>query len=133
MGSPELNGGVVLEGKGGSINKPGPHRSYSYSIHSGPQTGYQTIQTCDYVRNPQTESKQLVTITASQFNTKNLGVDKVTENLRKIESNLKTLPYECRVLQKGAIYEIQTYLQTNITSSEKYDFERKILDIVKSA
>ena len=63
--APELTGGVVLQGKGDSPHKPGPHRSFSYTIHSRPRSGYQTIQTCDYVRNPTTQENQLVTITAS--------------------------------------------------------------------
>ena len=115
LDTPELAGSVVLEGKRGSPHVPSPHRSFSYTIHSKPRSGYQTIQTCDFVHNPETQEKQLVTITASQFNVKNLGVDKVNENLRKIESALKALLYECRVLQRGESFEIQTYLPKDIS------------------
>ena len=73
--APELRGGVVLEGSGGSLHSPGPHRSFSYTINAGPRTGCQTIQTCDLVQKPVTQEKQLVTITASKFSMKNLGVD----------------------------------------------------------
>lgn len=130
--TPELAGGVVLDGKGGSPHTPGPHRSFSYTIHSRPHSGYQTIQTCDLVHNPETQEKQLVTITASQFNVKRLDVYKVNENLRKIESGLKSLPYECRVLQRGESFEIQTYLPKHISCNDKYDFEHKVLQIVRS-
>ena len=130
--APELEGGVVLRGKGDSINKPGPHRSYYLSVHLSPRTGYQTVQTCDYVLNPATQNRQLVTITASQFNVRNLRVNRVTDNLREIESRLRALSYECRVLQKGSDYEIQTYLPVNITSSEKYNFEQQVLNIIRS-
>ena len=130
--APELTGGVVLEGKGDSLHKAGPHRSFSYTIHSGSRSGYQTIQTCDFVYNPATQEKQLVTITASQFSVKNLGVDKVNENLKKIESALKGLPYECRVLQSGESFEIKTYLPKDISCSDKYSFENKILQIIRS-
>ena len=63
--APKLTGGVVLQGKGDSPHKPGPHRSFSYTIHSRPHSGYQTVQSSDYVRNSVTQEKQLVTITAS--------------------------------------------------------------------
>ena len=82
--APELTGGVTLEGKGDTLHTPGPHRSFAYTIHSRPQTGYQTIQSSDFVRNPATQEKQLVTITASQFSVKNLGVENVNDNIRKV-------------------------------------------------
>ena len=106
--APELTGGVTLEGKGNTLHTPGPHQSFAYTIHSKTQTGYQTIQSSDFVRNPVTQEKQLVTITASQFSVKNLGVEKVNDNIRKVESALSALPYECRVLQRGEQFEIQT-------------------------
>ena len=56
--APILKGGVVLEGSRCPLHSPGPHRSFSYTIHSGFQTGYQTIQTCDIVQNPFTQEKQ---------------------------------------------------------------------------
>ena len=129
--APELDGGVTLAGKGKDIATPGSHRSFAYTIHSRPHTGYQTIQTSDYINNPTTNEKQLVTITASQFSVRNLGVDKVNDNIRKVESALRSLPYECRVLQRGEQFEIQTYLPKNITSSEKYSFEAKVLQVIK--
>ena len=127
----ELAGGVVLGGEGGPPSVPGPHRSFSYLIHSSPHTGYQTVQTSDYVTNPATQEKQLVTITASQFSVKNLGVNKASENIRKIESALRTLPYECRVLQRGEAFEIQTYLPKNITDIDKFNFEGKVIQILR--
>lgn len=130
--TPVLKGGVVLEGGGGSLPSPGPHRSFTYNIHSGPRTGYQTIQTCDVVQNPVTQEKQLVTMTASQFSVKSLGVDKVQQSLRKIESALRILPFECRVFQSGECFEIQTYLPKDISGSDKYNFECKVLQIVRS-
>ena len=129
--APELDGGVTLAGKGKDASTPGNHRSFAYTIHSRPHTGYQTVQTSDYINNPSTNERQLVTITASQFSVKNLGVDKVNENIRKVESALRNLPYECRVLQRGEQFEIQTYLPKNITNSEKYSFEAKVLQIIK--
>ena len=129
--APELTGGVVLKGRGDLPSVPGPHRSFSYSVHSFSRTGYQTVQTSDYVMNPASQEKQLVTITASQFNVKNLGVDKVSENIRKIESALRTLPYECRVLQCGEAFVIQTYLPKDTTTVEKFSFENKIIQILK--
>ena len=129
--APELDGGVTLAGKGKDTSIPGNHRSFAYTIHSRPRTVYQTIQTSDYVNNPTTNEKQLVTITASQFSVKNLGVDKVNNNIRKVESALRSLPYECRVLQRGEQFEIQTYLPKDITSSEKYSFEAKVLQIIR--
>ena len=122
----------MLEGSGGPLHVPGPHRSFSYTIHSRPRTGYQTVQTCDLVCNPATQVKLLVTITTSQFSVKNLGVDKVSENLRKIGTALRSLPYECRVLQSGECFEIQTYLPKDISRSDKYNIECKILQIVQS-
>ena len=130
--TPELAGGVTLEGKGNSPHTPGPHRSFSYAIHSGPHSGYQTIQSSDYVLNPVTQEKQLVTITASQFSVKTFGVDKVSDNIRKVESALSVLPYECRVLQRGEQFEIQAYLPKNISCSDKYSFEARILQIIRS-
>lgn len=128
----ELAGGVVLGGEGGPPSIPGPHRSFSYLIHSSPHAGYQTVQTSDYVVNPATQEKQLVSITASQFSVKNLGVNKVSENIRKIESALRVLPYECRVLQCGEAFEIQTYLPKNITDVDKFNFESKVIQLLRS-
>ena len=87
--APELRGGVTLYGQGGPINEPGPHRSFSFTIHASPSTGYTTIQTCDVVTNPITCEKQLVTITASKHNVTKVGVDKFYDNLREIENALK--------------------------------------------
>lgn len=130
--APELGGGVTLEGNGGPLDIPGPHRSFSYVIHSYPSTGYQNVQTCDLVNNPATQERQLVTITASKYNVTNLGENKVNDNLRKIESALKAVPYDCRVLQSGECFKIQTFLPKTISSSDKYDIECKILQIVRS-
>ena len=55
--APELNGGVTLAGKGKDPSTPGNHRSFAYTIHSKPRTGYQTIQTSDFVNNPVTNEK----------------------------------------------------------------------------
>ena len=90
------------------------------------------MQTSEYVMNPATQEKQLVTVTASQFNVRNLGVDKVSENIRKVESALKSLPYECRVLQRGETFEIQTYLPKDITSVDKFNFEGKVIQIIRN-
>ena len=130
--APELAGGVTLEGRGGPLDTPGPHRSFSYTIHAYPSTGYETVQTCDLVTNPATCEKQLVTITASKYNVTKVGVDKINNNLRTIESALKSIPYDCRVLQSGECFEIQTYLPKDISRSDKYDIEQKILQIVRS-
>ena len=130
--TPELEGGVTLYGQGGPINTPGPHRSFSYTIHAYPSTGYETIQTCDVVTNPITCERQLVTITASKYNVTKVGVDKINDNLLTIESALKTIPYDCRVLQSGECFEIQTYLPKDISKTEKYDIEQKILQIVRN-
>ena len=132
MGCSRIDWRCGLQGTGDLPHKPGPHRSFSYTIHSRPRSGYQTIQTCDFVCNPTTQEKQLVTITASQFSVTNLGVDKVNENLRKVESALRVLPYEYRVLQSGESFEIQTYLPKDISCSDKYSFESKVLRIERS-
>ena len=128
--APELKGGVTLNGTGESPTKPGPHRSYSYTIHYSKFTGYQTIQTCEQIHNPISKRDQLVTITASQLNHRQ-GVDKLQDKIRNLERYLQNLPYDCRVLQSGDSIEIQCYLPCGVRNNDKCMVEEKILNLVR--
>ena len=122
-----------LGGAGGPSSEPGPHRSYSYtakSYQSPTETGYRTIQSSDIVHDPVLKRDQLVTITATHLNFRN-NVDQIQDKIRKLEREIRSISYDCRVLQNGASVEVQCYLPCGVTNNEKCLTEEKILNIIR--
>ena len=129
----DIKNGLTLGGNGGLTSEPGQHRSYSYAVksyQSPTETGYRTIQSSDIVHDPILKRDQLVTITASHLRFYN-NVDEIQNKIRKLEQEVHSLPYNCRVLQNGASVEVQCYFSCGVTNNEKCLAEEKILNIIK--
>ena len=99
-------------------------------INPPPDTGYRTIQSIDIVHDPVLKREQLVTITATHLNFRN-AVDQIQEKIRKLEREIKSITYDCRVLQSGASVEVQCHLPCGVTNNEKCLTEEKILNIIR--
>ena len=71
--APDIQGGVILQGRGKSPQEQGDHRFFVN--HSQPPSGYRYVQSSDYVRNPCTNREQPMTIPAAELTLKQMDVD----------------------------------------------------------